>query len=83
MCGVSGSRSGMKKARVERTADINAPLWAKALSQPNSQKAHRFCAPALGFRASRCGFLLAEGLLVAADEHTSRCKTCERLAAND
>lgn len=66
----------MKMERVESRSDA---VWAKSADQPHSRKAHCFCASALGWRASRCGFLVPENLLVEADRGAQKCKTCERL----
>ena len=69
----------MRKQRVERKADVSEPFWAKSLAQPFSKKAHRFFAPIMGYRASRCGIFVDDKLLVAADNHTPKCLVCEKL----
>ena len=71
----------MRKQRVERKADVSEPFWAKSAHMGTRSNAHFWIgADGAVFWKSGCGMLYSKSSLIVADEHTTRCKTCEKKA---
>ncbi len=66
----------------ERAADTAAPFWAKTEHMVARKKAHFWIgADGAVFLKSGCGMLYSKSSLIVADEHTTRCNTCEKKAS--
>lgn len=68
--------------RADFQADTNQGVWAKSESMGSDAKAHFWLVHQrrYDYVGSLCGMLYSTDSLLAADEHTQRCKTCEKKA---